>query len=103
MSEDRKKPLWPWIVALVIVLPVLYVASFGPLCWYAERCVENTGRAPPPWLGVAYFPLGRFAVHGPSIIAGPLRSYSASLVSTGAHLYLPIRWREWDISLAHGK
>jgi hypothetical protein len=29
MSDDRK-PIWPWVVALLIALPVLYVASFGP-------------------------------------------------------------------------
>ncbi len=37
MSEDRKKPLWPWIAAVLIGLPVLYVASFGPACWLAAR------------------------------------------------------------------
>jgi hypothetical protein len=37
MSEDRKQPLWPWIVALLIGLPVLYVASFGPACWIGSR------------------------------------------------------------------
>ena len=36
MSDDRKKPLWPWIVALLIGLPVLYVASFGPACWICQ-------------------------------------------------------------------
>lgn len=33
MSEERKNPVWPWIAALLIGLPVLYVASFGPACW----------------------------------------------------------------------
>ena len=37
MSEERKKPVWPWIVALLIGLPVLYVASFGPACWISSR------------------------------------------------------------------
>jgi hypothetical protein len=27
---DKRKSLWPWIVALLIGLPVLYVASSGP-------------------------------------------------------------------------
>jgi hypothetical protein len=30
MNDDRKKPLWPWIAALLIGLPVLYVFSSGP-------------------------------------------------------------------------
>jgi hypothetical protein len=29
MTDDRK-PIWPWIVALLIGLPVLYVVLFGP-------------------------------------------------------------------------
>ena len=33
MSDDRKRSVWPWIVALLIGLPVLYIASFGPACW----------------------------------------------------------------------
>ena len=37
MTDDRKKPLWPWFVVLLIGLPVLYVASFGPACWIASQ------------------------------------------------------------------
>jgi hypothetical protein len=36
MSEERK-PVWPWIVGVLIGLPVLYVASFGPACWACSR------------------------------------------------------------------
>jgi hypothetical protein len=36
MIEERKL-LWPWIATLLIGLPVLYVASFGPACWLADR------------------------------------------------------------------
>jgi hypothetical protein len=37
MREERKKPPWPCIVALLIRLPVLYLASFGPACWLSRR------------------------------------------------------------------
>ncbi len=38
MSDERKKTgVWPWIVALLIGLPVLYVASLGPACWITSR------------------------------------------------------------------
>jgi hypothetical protein len=33
MNDENKKAVWPWIVALLIGLPVLYVASYGPACW----------------------------------------------------------------------
>ena len=41
MSDDRKKPIWPWITALLIGLPVLYVALFGPACWICGRAPES--------------------------------------------------------------
>jgi len=31
MDDDRKRPLWPWIVALLIGLPVMYALSIGPV------------------------------------------------------------------------
>lgn len=37
MSDERKKPVWPWIAALLIGLPLMYVVSFGPACWVSSR------------------------------------------------------------------
>src|SRR5438477_12997376 len=34
---DKPRRTWPWIVAVLIGVPVLYVASFGPACWIADR------------------------------------------------------------------
>lgn len=31
----KPRPLWPWIVFTPLVLSVLYVLSFGPVCWLA--------------------------------------------------------------------
>ena len=46
MSEDRKRHVWPLIVALLIGLPVLYVLSWSP----AELLVMKLGE--PEWLVV---------------------------------------------------
>lgn len=43
MSDNRKKPLWPWIITLLIGLPVLYVALFGPACWLATSWAPLRG------------------------------------------------------------
>src|SRR5262245_62007332 len=68
MSEQRKS-LWPWIVALLIGLPVLYLASFGPVCWWFSEVsaanfsrihAEQASRAPH-----VYWPVGWIAIHGP--------------------------------------
>jgi hypothetical protein len=60
MSDDRKKPLWPWIVALLVGLPVLYVASFGPACWLADRIFMT-----PNSVRLAYMPVVRLAARFP--------------------------------------
>jgi hypothetical protein len=39
MCENRKKPVWPRIVAILIGLAALYVASFGPACWMVKEKV----------------------------------------------------------------
>ena len=59
MSEERKKlsGVWPWIGAVLIGLPVLYVVSFGPACWLCDRHIVQS-----EWVGRLYQPLVRFAV-----------------------------------------
>jgi len=96
---DRKKPGVAFWATVVLVALVLYVASFGPACWYAAYSVEKTGTAPSPWNGLLHYPLGQLTAHGPAIISVPLRSYAAMFVDKGTYLYLPIRWRKWDISV----
>ena len=38
------KSVWPWIAGLLVGLPVLYVASFGPACWLTSRLDRGAGR-----------------------------------------------------------
>jgi hypothetical protein len=74
--SDRKTPLWPWIVALLIGLPVMYVASFGPACWLTAdpRPIDPLGRRLRPSSGmIIYWPLGRLADRGPIFVASWLR------------------------------
>jgi hypothetical protein len=79
MSEERK-PLWPWIVALLIGLPVLYMASFGPACWWLSEPVTlnfvavKVRRAP-----TIYSPIGRLA-----------RNLGPGRISNGIHWYATV-------------
>lgn len=34
---ERKRPLWPFLTAALIGLPVLYVLSFGPVAWLSAH------------------------------------------------------------------
>src|SRR5262245_19380213 len=69
MGEERKKAgFWPRVVALLIGLPVLYVASFGPACWDVMRTnshlAQPIGRCrfgfdqPHPRFDAVYWPIG---------------------------------------------
>jgi len=59
MSEERKRAVCPWIAALLIGLPVLYVSSFGPACWMASYRI-----VPPRATAVIYRPILSIWWHG---------------------------------------
>jgi hypothetical protein len=69
---DERKPLWPWIVALLIGLPVLYVVSFGPACW-----VSSQSQVGGELVSVAYQPILRIA------LSTPVNPAKAALVNYG--------------------
>jgi hypothetical protein len=62
MSGERKIPVWPWIVALLIGLPVLYVASFGPACWTSDRTNSGTRL-----ISVVFHPIVKLANGSPRV------------------------------------
>jgi hypothetical protein len=73
--SDERKAVWPWIVALLIGLPVLYVASFGPACWLVER-----GVLPLRTTAMVFRPLLVATVRGrPPIVPTALRWYAGLL------------------------
>jgi hypothetical protein len=41
--SDEHRSVWPWVIALLIGLPMLYIASFGPACWLADHKVVSAG------------------------------------------------------------
>jgi hypothetical protein len=40
---DRKKPGVPFWATVIVVVLLLYVASFGPACWISERTATGAG------------------------------------------------------------
>jgi len=42
MSEEPKPQIWACILAVLIGLPVLYAASFGPACWLVAGADEGS-------------------------------------------------------------
>jgi hypothetical protein len=76
MSEDRSKSAWPWIVGLLLALPTLYIASFGPACRFGQRGMISA-RA----VKMAYRPILAAMDEGPEPVERMLRSYAG--FSTG--------------------
>jgi len=68
MSADRKKPGWAfWATAAIIVVPVLYVLSFGPACWIASRTTES-------YMPAAYRPF-EHTILGEGLLSNLVRWY----------------------------
>lgn len=97
--DERRKHGWPfWFAMVVIAIPFLYVASFGPVRWWLlphraalgdEPIIVRYGSAPPevpPLAPRVYWLLGRLADGGPTPVRMVTRGYAT--VGTGA-VFLP--------------
>lgn len=99
--DERRKHGWPfWFAIVVIAIPFLCVASFGPVCWWFlphriargdEPIIVRYRSAPPevpPFAPGVYWLLGRLADGGPMPVRMATRWYAT--VGTGA-VFLPTR------------
>jgi hypothetical protein len=66
MSDERKTSVWALVAALLIGLPGLYVASFGPACWFSA-----SHPAIAPRIAKLYWPLTKAAWACPGDLAMP--------------------------------
>ena len=74
LTTDRKKPGWAFWTTVALSLPVLYVLSFGPACWWFSQIgsFPSTSRrlrlaaAPRQYVDLphVYWPLGWAANRG---------------------------------------
>jgi hypothetical protein len=72
---DRKKPGGSFWATVVLVVPLLYVASFGPACWMTARKLGAEDRKAHPVM-TAYFPLGYIGQHGPRALRDAIFRYA---------------------------
>jgi hypothetical protein len=77
MSEEQRS-VWPWIVALLIGVPVFYVASSGPIAWTRRSWLF--GNRTTEWLDR---PFDAAVMHGPEWIAEPLFRYRTVFLTKG--------------------
>ena len=70
---NRKKPGVVFWATVALVVVVLYIASFGPVCWLSDWLDQE-----PEWFGsieIAYYPLLFSAAHCPERVQGALIRY----------------------------
>ena len=82
MSEPQKNPVWPWVVVVLIGLPVLYVGSFGPACWVTSQA-HGWSRLQPHRAMIVYFPLGALASRSDTVYGRGLRWWMTFGVKRG--------------------
>ena len=77
---DRKKPGWPFwaTVVVLVVLPILYVLSFGPVCWLAEREIIPISSVE------ACRPLAKIAARCPDAVLGAYMRYVSACTPESA-------------------
>jgi hypothetical protein len=91
---NRRERWAKWTLATVIGLPVLYVASFGPVCWVNERFGVGTNA-----IAVVYDPIIRLASEDVRV-RRPVQSFATigsrrySVICNGKIEWSPVDWTE---------
>jgi hypothetical protein len=85
MRNEPNKPVWPWIVGLLVLTPVLYAISFGPACWISSRAVVGDDA-----ISVIYLPI-TWIMDGNEKIADQINWYAQIGATRGWG------WIKWDV------
>jgi hypothetical protein len=88
MSEERKPVIGAWIAALLVALPVLYVASFGPACWMTSQ-MQGWSKLQPHRAMIVYFPLGAVATKRDTVFGRCLGWWMTLGISKGYAAVVP--------------
>lgn len=91
MPDRKQRPLWPLLTAAMIALPVLYIASFGPACWWIWSLSDKNPTAC-KWIGFTYAPCGLAAKHGPEYVKIPLCWYAGAGIPKGNRGSIKMQW-----------
>jgi|GEM_PF-1100265 len=90
---NRRERWAKWTLAATVGLPVLYVLSFGPACWYiAGTSIYIPGASihkPHPWFGFVYLPIGVFVGQEPQYIRPAACWYGQLGAPEGGEVFLP--------------
>ncbi|MBI3865464.1 MAG: hypothetical protein HY290_26615 [Planctomycetia bacterium] len=89
---NRKERWAKRTAAGVLGVPVLYVLSFGPLCWVTSQSYSS---GPPQRTLILYWPLGKLADDNNSATASALRRWILLGIPQGKHTVVPTSATTW--------
>jgi hypothetical protein len=78
---NRRERWAMWMLATVVSVPLFYVVSFGPACWWFASAWTPTGpyggiSCPGPAAPRIYWPIGRLSMRGPRPIRSAIGWYA---------------------------
>jgi hypothetical protein len=91
---NRRERWAKWVLAVTIFsMPVLYVLSFGPACWWMAKTVPEFPGGPPvganaAYLSKSYWPIGWVAHRYPSL--RPMLAAYSRLLGQRTAVLVPI-------------
>jgi len=85
---NRRERWAKWTLSIVLSMPVLYVASFGPACWVSSR-TERLVETPAAYRPIAHL----IATYDRSFLGNCLASYAAVEMRDYTSLLLPDGFR----------
>ena len=98
---NRRERWAKWTLASVFGVPLLYVLSFGPACWwfstYEPPTVPSFAWGEWPYAPCIYWPFGWLSAHGPQPIRDTINWYATRRSEV---VMLPNDWegKWWDSS-----
>lgn len=80
---NRRERWAKWTLAAVIVVPVLYFASFGPACWICSRLHVR-------YMPTIYYPIGGAYFDYLAYIKGPFEQYARWGMARNSEVFFPV-------------
>ena len=94
MTDLKKKPgVAFWATVGVVCLPLIYMLSFGPACWWCSRSAALEGRKPRdtvyyPVFDRVYYPILLIWCEGPRPVAHAIDRYGNLNVASRFNLHV---------------
>lgn len=101
--DSRRRHGWPfWFAGVLCALPMLYVLSFGPACWwFAESVISHGMSCNILNARGLYWPMGWIAENGPDPVCDAINWYGTLFGSGWVHVPTKPSGDWWIVLIRH--